>query len=928
MSGGRGQGAVVRGERKLLECAHEIDFIISRDLNGFYQEKTCPLTTAPCTLYIQMKANGEDKLSFIKDMSFNSKMIDDPYILEAYIPREYSLHICEEDRSLADRNELIHPVGLVAARSLKYFSANGEGFNIFRGRGMAVWWLRHIYNSFNWWSAYVVNAEGERKDWPMLYIGENFGSAKGHKVKDADIVLSAFENDRAMVEPGLNGGTIFAAGYSDREGLFNSPDMYGVKIIAADKYKGAGVSVTRDIKENLRLMARHICCKMAREISLQNIYNEIKKMKIVILSRPRHKRLVETIEALGAEAILVRDDDLSPTFAVVRNEVDLIIGVGGVPEAVLSALIVKGLGGEMSFRLLPREVAEDERLLLKKKNWDSFRKNEIDILKNFQIVRPGTEQDGEIPWNKILTAADLARGNDMVFTASIIKYNPWIKYPDAKGALGVKIEPETGDITAHVVRIVNNRLEIIPVIYKTAISRYKEAYNQETDGIKRSNILIQLIKAYIEFGLFQQAKDRLEEAKDCYGFNKDYLQRCKAICEYMIGLDLLTNRTGFEPEVVIEHFERAYSLDRGDKEGLRPERMIKRYYEYLGDTNCHARRYDMAINYYRKAIQYSPNELKIYLKLNSTEMTDMLEEYFSRADRLYQEFNFREPGDWNSCKLKIALEVFYNGMRHLNPSSRDPWLIFFRKTVLHSEKPSYQMAILLKLLRLHNRLNYAKDDELIIFLDRGFKIGALEIDIIINFRRERGRFSSVGELYLIKGLGLECLTRLLFPQVKVLIHNELEDSNIPLSITIVDAMERRTKNIVEELREGYKEDAQEHQYSLAESYHYVGLTFYDIGNMEGAKIYYQKAIGHLNAIIKKFEGLTPVNAQYRIGDLYYELSLLFPEEEANYCKKAIEAYMCIIDEDKFIDRFGNILDLASTIREEALNMVECIYIAS
>ena len=73
---------------------------------------------------------------------------------------------------MTNRNELRHAVGVVAARTLRYFSTNGEGFNVFRTRGMAVWWLRHIYNSFNWWQAYVVNAEGERKEMPMLYIGE------------------------------------------------------------------------------------------------------------------------------------------------------------------------------------------------------------------------------------------------------------------------------------------------------------------------------------------------------------------------------------------------------------------------------------------------------------------------------------------------------------------------------------------------------------------------------------------------------------------------------------------------------------------------------------------------------------------------------------------------------------------------------------
>src|SRR4030067_2489360 len=136
---------------------------------------------------------------YVKDTSFDSERIDDPYIIEAYIPEEHNLKLTGEGLQLANRNELRHAVGGVAARSLKYFSTNGEGFNISRTRGMAVWGLRHIYNSLQWWKAYVVNAEGERKDMPMLYIGEEFGSAGGYGDNEADIVLSAFENDQSII---------------------------------------------------------------------------------------------------------------------------------------------------------------------------------------------------------------------------------------------------------------------------------------------------------------------------------------------------------------------------------------------------------------------------------------------------------------------------------------------------------------------------------------------------------------------------------------------------------------------------------------------------------------------------------------------------------------------------------------------------------
>ena len=68
--------------------------------------------------------------------------------------------------------------------------------------------------------------------------------------------------------------------------------------------------------------------------------------------------------------------------------------------------------------------------------------------------------------------------------------------------------------------------------------------------------------------------------------------------------------------------------------------------------------------------------------------------------------------------------------------------------------------------------------------------------------------------------------------------------------------------------------------------------------MMRAKIHYNEAIEKFGEIIEKFEGITPVNAQYRIGNLYEELALLYEREQANYNHKAIDAYTNIIDEQK------------------------------
>ncbi len=869
----------------------------------------------------------EDDLTFIEDKSFNFEDVNDPYLLEAYIPERFSLKVSSEKAlQLTKRNELRHAVGIVATRTLRYFSTNGEEFNIFRARRMAVWWFRHIYNSFNWWKAFVVNAEGERKEMPMLYIGERFGSETVNKDCEADIVLSAFENDRSIVDPESEGGVIVAVGYSERQKLFNSPDMYCVKAIVGNKYKGTGVNITHGITKNLKLMAEKVLKDKNEEITPQNIDDEIHKMKIVVLDRLRHKKLIETINNLGAKVILVKEDDLTPTFAVTRGEIDMIIGVGGVPEAVLSGIIVAQLGGEMTLRVLPYEVALEEHLLGKLKHWGFFKKNEIDTLKNFKIVRPGTEKAGEIPWDRTLTLKDLVKGKDIVFTASVIKKTPWIKLPDGKEVPGVNINPESGDINVYVVRVAENKVEIVSVIYKTVIGKLLEQYKDNQDANCEANVrlLVQLGKAYSEFGLFEEARDCIQKAKICNGISDDMIQRCNSVYEYISGLDFLTKKSLQTPKEIIEHFEKSGHLDVEEKERLRPRRMVKRYYEYQGDTCYHDQLYDEASEHYKKALEYSPHELKLHRKVNSIQMKDMVEEYFNRIDKIYQSLDYKATKELEKCKLGVALEIFYDYKRQLNFSCRNPWLIFLRRTVLHGETPSYKLAVLIKLLKLYKILNQVSDEELSLFLNTEFGIKKEEIGIVINYRRKHEKFHSVSDLYFVKGLSLEGLSKLLFPRVRIECQNELEDSEIPLSISLVEAVERRYRNILEELKDGVKKEAQEHSYAVAEAYHYVGLALYDVGDDEGAKINYEMATTKFNEIINKFTGITPFNAQCRIGNLYEELALLYEDEKVAYYNKAMDAYTYIIEERRSNIMFGYIRDLMAIRIWQTKERVNCI----
>jgi fructose-1,6-bisphosphatase II len=194
----------------------------------------------------------------------------------------------------------------------------------------------------------IVIGEGERDQAPMLYIGEPVGR---HDETDPDTVPAI----DIAVDP-LEGTTLCAKGMpnalsvialAERGSMFDpGPCVYMEKIAGADDIVDL-LDLDRPLKETLALVAGR------RGV-------EIGDVMVVMLDRPRHEPAIAEIRACGARVRLISDGDVSGALLAVsdRSPVDLLYGIGGTPEGVISAAAIKCTGGELVGRLWPRDDEE------------------------------------------------------------------------------------------------------------------------------------------------------------------------------------------------------------------------------------------------------------------------------------------------------------------------------------------------------------------------------------------------------------------------------------------------------------------------------------------------------------------------------------------------------------------------------------------
>jgi fructose-1,6-bisphosphatase II len=192
----------------------------------------------------------------------------------------------------------------------------------------------------------VVIGEGELDEAPMLYIGERVGRAPPGAF-EIEIAVDPLEGTNLCATGAANAISVIAMG--PKGSLLRAPDTYMEKVAVGPEARGA-VDLTRPVRENLRAVA-------------DALGKYVEDLTVVILDRPRHDRLIRDVREAGARIRLITDGDVSAAINTCLPDtgIDMLVGIGGAPEGVISAAALRCMGGDMQGKLRCRDDAERDR---------------------------------------------------------------------------------------------------------------------------------------------------------------------------------------------------------------------------------------------------------------------------------------------------------------------------------------------------------------------------------------------------------------------------------------------------------------------------------------------------------------------------------------------------------------------------------------
>lgn len=220
----------------------------------------------------------------------------------------------------------------------------------------------------------VVMGEGEKDEAPMLYIGEKVGISAEPLV---DVAVDPLEGTNLVAKGLPNALSVVAI--APQGCLLKAPDVFYMdKIAVGPKARGC-INLDASVTENLKAVAKALD-------------RDVRDLTAIILERPRHKELIAELREAGARVKLITDGDVSAAIAtaVDTSGVDILFGIGGAPEGVISAVALKILGGDMQCRLIPKDQ-DSPKAKLEAGQKDPFR---------------------------LLLLEDLAQGEDLFFAAT------------------------------------------------------------------------------------------------------------------------------------------------------------------------------------------------------------------------------------------------------------------------------------------------------------------------------------------------------------------------------------------------------------------------------------------------------------------------------------------------------------------------------
>ncbi|CAJ1784520.1 Fructose-1,6-bisphosphatase 1 class 2 [Aeromonas jandaei] len=250
--------------------------------------------------------------------------------------------------------------------------------------GAAVAAMRHILNQIEI-DGEIVIGEGEIDEAPMLYIGEKVGTGHGDAV---DIAVDPIEGTRMTAMGQANALAVLAVG--DKGSFLKAPDMYMEKLIVGPRAKGS-IDLNQALELNLKAVAKALGKPLSR-------------LTVITLAKPRHDKAIKEMQGLGVRVFAIPDGDVAASIltCLPDSEVDMLYGIGGAPEGVISAAVIRALDGDMQARLVPRHRVKGDS-------------PEVIALGEQEIAR--CEAVG-IDVNKVLKLEDMAKNDNVIFSAT------------------------------------------------------------------------------------------------------------------------------------------------------------------------------------------------------------------------------------------------------------------------------------------------------------------------------------------------------------------------------------------------------------------------------------------------------------------------------------------------------------------------------
>jgi fructose-1,6-bisphosphatase II len=193
----------------------------------------------------------------------------------------------------------------------------------------------------------VVIGEGEKDRAPMLYNGEQVGDGTGPA---CDVAVDPIDGTRLTANGMPDAIAVLAV--SARGSMYDPSAVFYMSKLVTGPAAADVVDIEAPAAHNIAAVARAKGCSSS-------------DVTVVILDRPRHERLIAEVREAGARIKLITDGDVAGSIMAAREGtgVDLLLGVGGTPEGIITACAIKCLGGVIQARLAPRDDAEREKAL-------------------------------------------------------------------------------------------------------------------------------------------------------------------------------------------------------------------------------------------------------------------------------------------------------------------------------------------------------------------------------------------------------------------------------------------------------------------------------------------------------------------------------------------------------------------------------------